>query len=104
MLNLFAQEDFNRSFESSISKPEAIKVLYINYKELPSRIVNGEIFPITIRTLSTTEDYGQIKYNFSNQDGLKTLNSIPYRVESGKYYFDTFYFLATQKWARLPDI
>ncbi|QFR50416.1 hypothetical protein FJR48_02825 [Sulfurimonas lithotrophica] len=80
------------------------KVLYVNYEDLPKRIVKGEIFPITIRLLSTTDKYEQIKYNFSNQDGLKSLNSIPYRVENGKYFYDTFYYLANSSWARLPDI
>jgi hypothetical protein len=112
-LSLFCQEDFyasaedfNASTDSNASTQisEGIKVLYVKYEELPKRIVDGEIFPITLRTLSTTQNYEQIKYSFSNQDGLRALNTIPYRVESGKYYYDTFYFLTTQKWARLPDI
>jgi hypothetical protein len=105
-LSLFAEDDSKLSLESNASKvqKDAVKVLYINYEETPKRIVNGEIFPVTVRTLSITQDYEQIKYSFSNQDGLEILNSIPYREELGKYFYDTFYFLATRDWARLPDI
>ncbi len=110
VIGIFAQEDANIStqqnyvLKSDISKVDPVKVLYLKYEELPKRVVKGEIFPITIRTLSTTQDYEQIKYNFSNQSGLETLNSIPYRQESGKYFYDTFYFLVNSKWAKLPDI
>ncbi|MCW8838064.1 MAG: hypothetical protein OQK11_05105 [Thiovulaceae bacterium] len=111
LITLFAQEEFddsmefNTSIESNTSQVlQSKKVLYINYEDIPMRILNGEIFPITIRLLSTTDNYGQIKYNFSKQDGLKSLNSIPFRVEDGKYFYDTFYYLATSDWARLPDI
>jgi hypothetical protein len=100
-LSLFAQDE---PVDQNLSKPEPLKVLYLKYEEVPGRIVKGEIFPITVRTLSITQNYEQIKYNFSNQSGLKTLNSIPYRRESGKYFYDTFYFLAQEKWATLPDI
>lgn len=97
--------DFNASTESNSSEfIESVKVLYVSYEDIPKRIVKGEIFPITIRTLSITDDYGQIVYDFSNQDGLKSLNDLPYRVEDGKYFYDTFYFLSTSDWARLPDI
>ncbi|WP_373073305.1 hypothetical protein [Sulfurimonas sp.] len=104
VLTLFAEDDINSSLESNSSVENSVKVLYTNYEETPQRIVKGEIFPVTIRTLSITQDYEQIKYNFSNQSGLKALNTIPYREENGKYFYDTFYFLATQKWAKLPDI
>jgi len=110
VLSIFAQEDtnistqLNSSFDQNATNADPIKVLYSKYEELPKRIVKGEVFPITIRTLSITQNYEQIKYNFSKQSGLETLNSIPYREENGKYFYDTFYFLAKANWARLPDI
>ena len=103
LATLFAQEDFDLSTESNNSI-QSVKVLYLNYEDIPKRIVKGEIFSVTVRILSTTEDYEQIRYDFKNKKGLETLNTIPYRVENGKYFYDTFYYLSTSSSARLPDI
>ncbi len=82
----------------------ANKVIYLSYDELPERVVKGEIFPITIKALSTVRDFQNIEYEFTNHDGLKVLNTIPYREEKGKYYYETFYFSTTGSQAKLPDI
>ena len=82
----------------------ANKVIYLSYDEVPQRVVKGEIFPVTLKTLSTVREYEDIHYEFSNISGLKMLTDIPDRVEKGKYFYDTFYFLSTQRWAKLPDV
>jgi hypothetical protein len=82
----------------------ANKVIYLNYEEIPHRVVKGEIFPVTIKSLSTVKDFEDIKYTFSNAVGLKVLDITPIREKKGKYYYDTFHFLSTEKWARLPDV
>jgi len=116
-ITLFAQEDvftvvdpdlptIEESFiDENLTEPgERVKVLYLSYEDIPKRIVAGEMFPVTIRTLSTTDDYGQINYNFSNEVDLRVLNKLPYRIEDGKYFYDTFYFIASSNQSRLPDI
>ena len=87
-----------------ISSLLANKVIYLSYDEVPQRVVKGEIFPITIKALSTVRDFQNIEYAFTNHDGLKILNTIPYREEKGKYYYETFYFSTTKSEAKLPDI
>ena len=87
-----------------ISSLLANKVIYLSYDELPERVVKGEIFPITIKALSTVRDFQNIEYTFTNHNGLEVLNTIPYREERGKYYFETFYFSTTGGQAKLPDI
>jgi len=82
----------------------ANKVIYLNYDEIPSRVVKGEIFPVTIRSLSTIRDFDDIVYDFSNTKGLKRLTNTPKREYRGKYFYDTFYFLSTSSRAKLPDI
>lgn len=82
----------------------ANKVIYLSYDEVPPRVVKGEIFPITIKALSTVRDFQNIEYAFTNHDGLEILNTIPYREEKGKYYHETFYFSTTKSQAKLPDI
>jgi len=104
IVTLFAN-DFNSTDEnlSAIEIPKQ-KVLYLSFKEIPSRVLKGEIFPITIKTLSTVKNFQDISYEFTNYFGLKSLTEVPYREETDKYYFDTFYFLSTSKYAKLPDI
>jgi len=82
----------------------ADKVLYMSYKDLPKRVVKGEIFSVTIKTLSTVEDFDDITYKFSNHNGLKVLNQTPQREFIGKYLLDKFYFLTTKNYARIPDV
>ena len=87
-----------------ISSLYANKVIYTNYDEVPQRVVKGEIFPITLKTLSTVREFDDINYEFFNYSGLKIITQYPDRVEKGKYFYDTFYLQSTQNWAKLPDI
>jgi len=82
----------------------ANKVIYLNYEDIPHRVVKGEIFPVTIKSLSTVKNFEDIEYTFSNAIGLKILDKTPIREKKGKYYYDTFHFLSTAKWAKLPDV
>lgn len=82
----------------------ANKVLYINYSETPKRVVKGEIFSVTVKTLSTVGQNEDINYKFSNHRGLEVLSSTPQREMRGKFLFDKFYFLTTKSKAKLPDI
>jgi len=95
----------HNSYETNqtIPKVSLQKVLYLNYEETPDRVVKGEIFSITLKTLSTVKQFIDITYELSNHKGLKVLNDIPYREEDSKYYHDTFYFLTTSSKAVLPD-
>jgi len=87
-----------------LSSLYANKVIYLSYEKVPQRVVKGEIFPITLKTLSTVRDFKNIQYKFSHLSGLKMLNASPNRVVKGKYFYDTFYLLSTQSWAKLPDV
>ena len=82
----------------------ANKVLYLNYEKVPQRVIQGEIFPITLKSLSTVRDFEDIHYEFSNSSGLKMLTETPQRVKKGNYFYDTFYLQSIQKWAKLPDV
>ena len=87
-----------------LSVVDANKVIYLSYDKVPQRVIKGEIFPITLKSLSTVRDFEDIEYKFSNISGLELLTDIPERVEKGKYFYDTFYLLSTQRWAKLPDV
>jgi hypothetical protein len=82
----------------------ANKVLYINYEEIPKRVIKGEIFTVTLKTLSTLRDFDDIEYNFSNHPGLKILDDTPIREQKGKFFYDSFHILVTASSAKLPDI
>ena len=82
----------------------ANKVLYSKYDEIPQRVVKGEIFNVTLKTLSTVKNFDDLKYDFTNHQGIKVLNKIPHREYVGKYILDKFYFLATRTNAKLPNV
>ncbi len=82
----------------------ANKVIYLSYDDIPQRVIKGEIFPLTFKSLSTVRGSDEIAYNFSNAEGIEILSPLPQRVKKGKYFYDTFYALSTQEDARLPDV
>ncbi|MDT8339527.1 MAG: hypothetical protein RQ763_10020 [Sulfurimonas sp.] len=79
------------------------KVIYLSYEEVPSRVLKGEIFTVTIKSLSTVKDFMDISYTLSNSEGLKFLSDFPKRKKDSKYFYETFHFLATSQSIRLPD-
>lgn len=98
--DFFATSDINESQTKTVMP----KVLYLSFKEIPARIVQGEIFSVTIKTLSTVKNFTDVEYKLSNYRGVEPLNySLPYREIDSKYYYDTFYFLVKGSNARLPD-
>jgi hypothetical protein len=82
----------------------ANKVIYLSYSDVPKRVIKGEIFTVTIKSLSTVEDIEDIQYDFSKTSGIEVLNDTPNREKKGKYFYDTFYLLATSTNARIPDV
>lgn len=89
--------------ETVAETAELPKVLYLSYEKIPQRVLTGEIFPLTIKTLSTIKDFVDITYELSNIEGLKLLSDFPSREMDSKYYYETFYFLVTSKNATLPN-
>jgi len=80
------------------------KVVYLSYEDIPTRVLKGEIFTITIKTLSTVSNFTDVTYELSNSKGLKLLSTYPSRDIDSRYYYETFYFLTTSNNARTPDI
>lgn len=98
--DFFTSADVNQTQVNTVLP----KVLYLSFKETPTRVLQGEIFSVTIKTLSTVKNFTDIEYELSNSIGLEPLNySLPYREIDAKYYYDTFYFLAKEPKVRLPD-
>ncbi|WP_325333648.1 hypothetical protein [Sulfurimonas sp.] len=88
-------------YEENIDTPS--KVLYLNYEKIPQRVLRGEIFEVTIKTLCVVKEFVNITYKLSNEEGLKIVDPLPTRTKDSKYYYDTFYFIATSQDAKLPD-
>lgn len=82
----------------------ANKVIYFNYEDVPQRVIKGEVFDVTLKTLSTVKNFKDIKYKFTNHPGISILQSTPNREKKGKFYYDTFKFCATSTNAKLPDV
>ncbi|QOY55089.1 hypothetical protein HUE87_02280 [Candidatus Sulfurimonas marisnigri] len=101
-------ENSNTTYDSEnqLSKEELLKlpkVIYLSYDKIPTRVLKGEIFTVTIKALSTYRDFTDIIYELTNLTGLKLLNEYPSREIDSKYYYDTFYFLTTENHAKLPN-
>lgn len=100
-----AEENGVSDTKQNTSAPATQKVLYLNYLQMPKRVIKGEIFFIKIKTLVVLPDFEDVEYTLSNAHGLKILNNgIPYRQEQKRFFLDTFYFQATSTRVRLPDI
>lgn len=80
------------------------KAIYLSYEKVPSRVLKGEIFKVTIKALSTVKDFVDITYELSDSEGVKLLNDFPSRNIDSNNYFETFYFLATSDTIKLPNI
>lgn len=91
-------------FALLVASLEANKVIYLSYEDVPNRVIKGEIFTVTLKSLSTFGDSFDIHYTFSTAQGVKLLTPVPKRMKKGKYNLDTFYFLSTANKARLPNI
>lgn len=105
VLTTLHAENFNSADTNEVNvNPVMSKVLYLNYTERPKRVIKGEIFSVTIKTLATVKNFRDITYRFSNSIGLELLNQTPSREKDAKYFHDTFYFLANKNKVKLPDI
>jgi len=82
----------------------AEQVIYLSYDKVPQRVIKGEISSFTIKSISTVSEFPDVKYELSKSNGIKILDEFPLRDSRGKYFYDTFHFLATSKYAKLPDI
>lgn len=89
----------------SEQKPEIkAKLLYQSYFELPKKLFRGQVFPLTIKTLSAKKDFDDIIYEFSSPVGLKTISDEPQRKVISPYFYDTFYFQVTGNNIKTPKV
>ncbi len=93
-------DEFDKNETSEVSQ----HILYSYYDYYPKQIFKGQIFHITIKTLSTQENFEEIVYNFSNGSGVKLLNKKPITQKKEHYFYHTFYFVSTNKYVKTPDI
>ncbi len=100
--DIVSSHNINESNET-INQNNLQKVLYLSIQEAPKRVIKGEIFSVTLKTLSTVNNFTNITYKLTNHKGLKALNSVPYRDKDSKYFHDTFYFLVISSTASLPE-
>lgn len=88
----------------SIQEERKAKFLYQSYYELPKKLFKGQVFTITIKTLSTKKGFDDIVYEFSSSVGLKNISNERKREIISPYFYDTFYFQVTGDEVRTPDV
>jgi len=80
------------------------KLLYQSYVNLPKKLFKGQVFTLTIKSLSAQEDYESLNYDFSKALNIKRLNKDKERRIQEPYFYDTFYFQVTGSRVRVPDV
>jgi len=98
-----AEEIVKYSDLEEINIAPSSKVIYLSYQALPDRVLKGEIFKVTVKSLCVVKDFADITYELINAKGVKLLSNVPSRDKDSKHYYETFYFLATSENAKLPD-
>ena len=78
------------------------KELYLSYESLPKKIYLSQQFDVTLKALSTQKHFLDIEYTFKDAKGLTLLNTKPKRKIVGRYYYDTFTFVAKKHYMKLP--
>lgn len=117
LLNLAFAEDENATVDSTqpatqqestsevtAPQPSGPQIVYVSYSDIPNKVVNGEIFSVTVKSLSTNTNYQDISYTFSGGTHVKLINDKTAQTKEGNYFFDTFYFQVTGDNAVLPDM
>ena len=89
---------------SIFAQPTQPQIVYLSYGSVPSKIINGEIFSITVKSLSTDSNYQDISFTFENGSNIVLIDDKATQAKEGNYFYDTFYFQATGSSATLPDI
>ena len=94
---------FSDSNVTHLEEEIEAKLLYQSYYELPKKLFKGQVFPLTIKSLSAKKDYISLSYDFSNALGLQLLSDEQQRKIEPPYFFDTFYFQVTGNRVKTPD-
>ncbi len=100
LLHLNAEDGFAENKSVAVSQ----NILYSSYEYYPQSVFKGQIFYLSIKTLSTQEEFQEIEYQFEGGYGARLLNEKPFAEEKNHYYYHTFYFLATSTSIKTPDI
>ena len=101
-LLILAQSLFGQGYSDTPEIEE--KELYLSYDSVPKKIYLSQQFDITIKALSTQKHFVDIEYTFKEAKGVKLLNSKPKREIKGRYFYDTFSFVAQKHYMQLPTI
>ncbi len=103
-------EDINASSlmledEIEVLEPEVqAKLLYQSYFKPPKKLFKGQIFTLTIKTLSTKKDFDDLKYEFNNALGLSLISEDYTRRVESPYFYDTFYFQVKGSRVKTPHV
>ena len=84
---LYAQTIPAYANDNNVSKIPSSKIIYWSYNSIPKRIINGQIYPISIKYIITNPNYTTLRYTLDNSNTVLT----PIHSKSGIYNIDTFY-------------
>lgn len=84
---VYAQSIAVEANDTNISSAANTKIIYWSYNSVPSRIINGQVYPVSIKYIITNPQFTSLRYT------LNATNTplVPIRSNSGIYHIDTFY-------------
>lgn len=80
------------------------KIIYLSYDKIPKKIINGQIFKISIKYIITDPKYQSLKYQFSNINNIKLITPNPIITKDKIYTINTFYLQDINGSNKLPKI
>jgi len=76
------------------------KIIYWSYDSIPKRIINGQIYPVSIKYIITNPKFTSLRYTLNQTHATLT----PIRSQSGIYHIDTLYLYDSNNSQYTPPI
>ncbi|MDX1810192.1 MAG: hypothetical protein R3331_11690 [Sulfurospirillaceae bacterium] len=81
------------------------QTIFLSYQDVPDKVFVGQIFPIKVKALVSTQDFDEIKNNIIKNNGIDILNTDEnWKWKNNELFFKTFYFKVVDKNATFPEI
>ena len=76
------------------------KIIYWSYDSIPKRIINGQVYPVSIKYIITNPQFTSLRYTLNQTHTTLT----PIRSKSGIYHIDTLYLYNSNNTQYTPPI
>lgn len=100
LLSVLAHAEYEYSDSPEIEE----RKLYVSLEKLDREIFVHQVFDVEFKTLAIDEHFEDIVYHFKQLKNVKLLSKKPLRKKVGKYFYDSFSFVALKPDIAIRDI